>query len=169
MSFSWESMRVSLENIFSKACSIPFIWEDELKRIVKAPVGILSLGQSITVGRDSYRYTFRDSDISLDLYGHRELTVSVELHTRRKKGGPSARQLAEAARLALANPLVRDELLSLGMAFVETHPLVSIDFDIRTKRELRASFDVVFRIMLQKVQLNNIDYFESIALSENYL
>lgn len=169
MNFSWESMRISLENIFSKACAIPFIWEDEIRHVRRAPVGILSLGQSLTVGRDCHRYTFRNSDISLDLVGHREITVSVELHTQRKKDVVSARELAESARLALANPLVRDELSSLGIAFVETHPLITIETDMRSRRELRASFDVVFRIMLHKSEFKSIDYFESVAVSENFL
>src|SRR5271154_5995150 len=101
MSFAWNSMQIALERVFSEATDIPFTWDESLRRVPRTPVGILSLGDSRTVGRDAHRYTFRDSDISLDMYGYRELTINVQIRTRLAKSAPSSRMLAEKARLAL--------------------------------------------------------------------
>ena len=73
-------MQIALERVFSEATGISFTWDESLRRIPRAPIGVLSLGDSRTVGRDAHRYTFRDSDISLDMYGSRRgLTVSDSL------------------------------------------------------------------------------------------
>src|SRR5690606_30904682 len=128
MTFAWVGMQIALERVFSEATGIPFAWDDSLRRLPRAPIGVLSLGNSQTVGRDGHRYTFRDSDISLELYGYRELTINIQIRARLAKGAPSSRMLAEKARLALANPMYRDELRSAGLVFVETHPLLNLDF-----------------------------------------
>src|SRR5690606_2190606 len=101
MTFAWPSMQTSLERVFSEATGVPFTWDDSMSRLPRAPIGVLSLGQSMTVGRDGHRYTFRDSDISLDVYGYRELTVNVQIRSRLAKAAPSSRALAEKARLSL--------------------------------------------------------------------
>jgi len=167
MSYSWDAMQRALEHVFSDATGIPFTWDESLRRIPRAPIGVLSLGQSMTVGRDSHRYTFRDSDISLDVYGYRELTINVQIRARLAKTAPSSRIIAEKARLALANPMCRDELRNAGLVFVETHPLLTLDFSRTVRKELRSSFDVVFRIALHEQQkANHIGYFKSAAVSE---
>ncbi len=79
MSSPWGTMQTALERVFSEATDISFAWDDTLKRLPRAPIGVLSLGDSRVVGRDGYRYTFRDSDISLDAYGYRELTINVQI------------------------------------------------------------------------------------------
>lgn len=169
MTYSWNLIEAALERVFSEATGLPFTWEDSIKRLPRAPVGLLSLGQSMTVGRDGHRYTFRDSDVSLDVYGYRELTINIQIRARLAKPAPSSRMLAEKARLALANPMYRDELRSAGLVFVETHPLINLDFSRSVRKELRSSFDVVFRIVahehLSKVPF---DYFENVMISENY-
>src|SRR5262249_45728553 len=115
------------------------------------------------------RYTFRDSDVSLDIYGYRELTINIQIRARLSKLAPSSRMLAEKARLALANPMFRDELRSVGLVFVETHPLVNLDFSRSVRKELRSAFDVVFRLVLHEQLTNHaMDYFESAVVSENY-
>lgn len=168
MSFSWDLMQSALERVFSEATGIPFAWEESLRRLPTAPLGVLSLGVSKTVGHDGHRYTFRDSDTTLDVYGYRELTLNVQIRARLSKSAPSSRSLAEKARLALANPMYRDELRSFGLVFVETHPLISIDFSRSIRKELRSSFDVVFRLMVHEQQMaNHIGYFESVAISES--
>jgi hypothetical protein len=92
----------------------------------------------------------------------------VQIRARLAKSAPSSRSLAEKARLALANPMHRDELRSFGLVFVETHPLISIDFSRSIRKELRSSFDVVFRLMVHEQQMaNHIGYFESVAISES--
>ncbi len=170
MSFAWSSMQTALERVFSEATGIPFAWEDSIRRIPRAPLGVLSLGQSMTVGRDSHRYTLRDSDISLEMYGYRELTINVQIRARLAKSAPSSRALAEKARLSLANPVYRDELRSAGLVFVETHPLLNLDFSRTNRKELRSTFDVVFRLVVQEqAPANKIGFFDSIAVSENFL
>lgn len=168
MTFPWNFMQNTLEGIFSKATDIPFTWDESLRRLPRAPVGVLSLGSSSPVGRDSHRYTFRDSDISLDLYGYRELTINVQIRARLAKNAPSSRILAEKARLALANPIYRDELRSAGLVFVETHPLLNLDFSRSVRKELRSTFDVVFRLMLNEHITQPIDYFDRVVISENF-
>ena len=79
-------MQTLLERVFSDATGIAFAWEDWIRRLPRAPIGVLSLGQSMTVGRDGHRYTFRDSDISVAMYGYRELTVNVQIRARLAKG-----------------------------------------------------------------------------------
>lgn len=166
MNFSWDPIQSCLQNVFGKSTGIPFTWEDSLRMLPRAPLGVLSLGQSMVVGRDGYRYRFRDSDISLDLYGHRELTINIQIRARLAKSTPSSRALAEKARLSLANPLYRDQLRSAGLVFVETHPLLNLDFS-RNRKELRSTFDVVFRLVLNESMPASINYFEEIAISEN--
>lgn len=167
MTFNWNFMQTALEDVFNRATDIPFTWDESLRRLPRAPVGVLSLGSSTTVGRDGHRYTFRDSDISLDIYGYRELTINVQIRARLAKNAPSSRILAEKARLALVNPIYRDELRSAGLVFVETHPLLNLDFSRSVRKELRSAFDVVFRLVLNESVVKPIDYFDRIALSEN--
>ncbi len=168
MSHSWDAMQTALEHVFSEATGISFMWDESLRRIPRAPIGVLSLGQSMTVGRDGHRYTFRDSNISLDMYGYRELTINVQICARLAKSAPSSRIFAEKARLALANPTHRDELRSVGLVFVEAYPLLNLDFS-HTRKELRSTFDVVFRIVLHEQSATNIGYFDNISLSEHCL
>lgn len=167
MTFSWDPIQSCLQNVFSESTGIPFTWEDSLRLLPRAPLGVLSLGQSMVVGRDGYRYRFRDSDISLDLYGHRELTINIQIRARLAKSTPSSRALAEKARLSLANPIYRDQLRAAGLVFVETHPLLNLDFS-RNRKELRSTFDVVFRLVLNESMPSSINYFEEIAISENF-
>lgn len=168
MNYSWDAMQIALQRVFSKATGISFTWDESLKRIPKVPLGILALGASKVVGRDGHRYTFRDSNVTLDIYGYRELTINIQIRARLAKTAPSSRMLAEKTRLALANPLYREELRSAGLIFVETHPLLNLDFSRGARKELRSSFDVVFRLALhEEHSANNVGYFESAALSEN--
>lgn len=169
MTSSWKFIEAALERVFGEATGIPFTWEDSIKRLPRAPVGVLSLGQSMTVGRDGHRYTFRDSDVSLDVYGYRELTINVQIRACLAKSAPSSRTFKQKARLALANPMYRDELRSAGLVFVETHPLVNIDFSRSVRKELRSSFDVVFGLVVHEHQANvPMDYFDHIIVSENF-
>jgi hypothetical protein len=163
-------MQISLERVFSEATDIPFTWDDSISRLPRAPIGVLSLGQSMAVRRDGHRYTFRDSDISLDIYGYRELTVNVQIRARLAKESPSSRMLAEKARLSLANPMYRDELRSAGLVFVETHPLLNLDFSRTNRKELRSTFDVVFRVVLHDSQSSpQTGFFNSIIVNEQVL
>lgn len=167
MSFHWDKMQMALIRTFSEATGISFIW-DESSRLPRAPIGVLSLGQSMVLGRDSHHYTFRDSDISLDIQGYRELTVNVQIRARLAKSAPSSRVLAEKARLSLANPIFRDQLRAAGLVFVETHPLLNLDFSRSVRKELRSAFDVVFRLVLNESIAKPIDYFDRVAVSENF-
>ena len=125
------------------------------------------MGDSRAVGRDAHRYTFRDSSISLDMYGYRELTINVQVRTKPGGSAPSSRALGEKARLSLANPMHRDELRSAGLVFVETHPLLTLDFSRDTRKELRSSFDVVFRLILHEGQMaDETGFFDSVTLNE---
>lgn len=163
-------MQIALERVFCEATGIPFTWDESLRHIPRAPVGVLSLGSSRTVGRDGHRYTFRDSDISLDIYGYRELSISVQIRARLAKTAPSSRMLAEKARLALANPMCRDELRSAGLVFVETHPLLNLDFSRSVRKELRSTFDVVFRLVVhEQHSAHETGFFNSIVLNEHML
>jgi hypothetical protein len=169
MTYAWNLMQTALESIFSKAAGIPFTWNESLRRIPRTPNGVLSLGQSLTIGRDNHRYTFRDSTTTLDIYGYRELTINVQIRARLAKLAPSSRVLAEKARLSLANPLYRDELKAAGLVFIETHPLVHLDFS-RIRKELRSAFDVVFRLTLHEQQpSHDRGFFESVTVNENFL
>jgi hypothetical protein len=170
MTFAWDGVLTALESVFSEATGIPFTWDNTTKRIPRAPIGVLSLGQSMTVGRDGHRYTFRDSDITLDMYGYRELTIGIQIRARISKTAPSSRILAEKARLALANPVYRDELRSAGLVFVETHPLLNLDFSRTNRKELRSAFDVVFRLVLQEQKVwTGGGYFDHVETSEHIL
>jgi hypothetical protein len=170
MTFAWDGMQIALERVFSEATGIPFTWEETTRRLPRAPIGVLSLGQSMIVGRDGHRYTFRDSEITLDIYGYRELTINVQIRARLSKAAPSSRILAEKARLTLADPVYRDELRSAGLVFVETHPLLNLDFSRTNRKELRSTFDVVFRLVLhEQKSAHDTGFFESIAVSENFL
>jgi hypothetical protein len=144
----WPPIKTALENVFLRATGIPFVWSEEARRVLRPPIGILEIGQSMTLGRDTYHYNFRDSEVKLDICGHRELTIGVQLVSKQAKNIPSSRVLAEKARLALANPVYRDELRSVGLIFVESHPLVNLELSRHRTKELRSSFDVVFRLML---------------------
>lgn len=167
MSQSWDAMQKALAHVFNDATGVPFIWDESLRRLPRSSIGVLALGQSIAVGRDAHRYTFRDSNISLDMYGYRELTINVQIRARLAKAAPSSRVLAEKARLSLANPEYRDELRRAGLVFVETHPLLNLDFSRTTRRELRSSFDVVFRFVMHERQCaEHIGFFDSVTLKE---
>lgn len=167
MSF-WPGLQITLEHVFESATGIPFVWDDEPRKVMQKPYGVLALGQSITVGRDYSRYTFRDSDTSIDIVGHRELAITVQIYSRQARGECSARALIEKARLCLANPVYRDELRSAGLVFVENHPVADLDFTFQNRAENRSAFDVVFRLVLQENIGGKVPYFEAIEL-ENCL
>ncbi len=155
----WDNAQAALEQVFQRSTGIAFMWDEEPRKMMRRPCGILALGESITIGRDRSGYTFRDSDITLDLFGFRELTVNVQIFSRQAKGEDSARALIERARLSMANPFYRDELRSAGLIFVENHPVVDLDFSFDQRRESRAAFDVVFRLMLHEQQVMMSDEF----------
>lgn len=162
----WSAIEQTLAQVFSEASGIPFSWDDASKRLPRAPMGVLSLGQSMTIGRDGYKYTFRDSDVSLDIYGYRELTINIQIRARLAKCSPSSRVLAEKARLALANPTYRKQLKEVGLVVVETHPLINIDFSRSVRKELRSSFDVVFRLVAHEhVSHPSMDFFDKVEMS----
>ena len=164
----WSNVQIVLERVFSNATGIPFIWEDEPRYITPRPFGLLGLGQSITIGRDYSGYTFKNSDITLDICGQRELTIHIQIFSRQAKGEQSSRELIEKARLSLANPVYRDELRTAGLIFVENHPVADLDFSFANRKESRAAFDVVFRLMLHNSQTcRSNGYFSSVELSEN--
>jgi hypothetical protein len=147
---NWNLLQDALERVFSEATSIQFVWEEEPRQLISKPFGVLSLGQSITLGQDSHSYKFRDSDITLDLYGQREITVNVQIFARLARGEHSARALIEKSRLSLANPAYRDELRQVGLIFVENHPVVDLNFAFDQRHEARAAFDVVFRVVVHE-------------------
>jgi hypothetical protein len=162
---NWQLMQTALEGVFSEAINIPFVWDDEPRAMIPRPFGLLSLGQSITIGRDASGYTFRDSDITLDIYGHREVTVTVQVFSRQARGEKSSRALIERARLALANPIYRDELRSVGLVFVENHPIADLNAIFQNRKESRAAFDVVFRVLLHESQpLKHMTHFDAVQL-----
>ena len=168
MSF-WPGLQITLEHVFESATGIPFVWDDEPMKAIPKPYGVLALGQSISIGRDYGRYTFHDSNTTIDLIGHRELTINVQIFSRQARGDNSARALIEKARLSLANPVYRDELRSAGLVFVETHPVANLNFTFQNRAENRCAFDVVFRLVLQEqIATRNIDFFDSVAISENF-
>ena len=164
----WPGLQITLENVFRSSTGIPFVWEDEPRKMMRKPYGVLALGQSITIGRDYSSYNFRDSDISIDMVGQRELTINVQVFSRQPKGELSARELIERARFSLANPVYRDELRSAGLIFVENHPISSLNFSFQNRAENRASFDVVFRLLLQDKAPSEAKYFDDVTL-ENCL
>jgi len=165
----WPGLQIILEYVFESATGIPFVWEDEPIKVMQKPYGVLSLGQSVTVGRDYSRYTFRDSDTSIDIIGHRELTINVQIFSRQARGDKSARALIEKARLCLANPIYRDELRSAGLVFVENHAVTDLNFTFQNRAENRSTFDVVFRLILQEqIVSDNVGFFDSVAISENF-
>jgi hypothetical protein len=159
----WPGLQITLEHVFESATSIPFVWNDEPRKMMRKPFGTLSLGQSITVGRDT-DYYFRDGGGSCELVGHREITINVQVFSRQARGESSARVLIEKARLSIANPVYRDELRSAGLVFVENHPVTSLDFTFQNRAENRATFDVVFRLILQEKITTNQAHFDAIEL-----
>jgi hypothetical protein len=142
----WPGLQITLEHVFESATGIPFVWNDEPIKVMKKPYGVLALGQSITLGRDSSRYTFSHSDTTIDLVGYRELTINVQVFSRQSGGDVSARALIEKARLCLANPVFQN------------------------RKENRSAFDVVFRLVLnEQLSTDSTGYFDTIAVSENFL
>lgn len=164
----WPGLQITLEHVFESATTIPFVWDDEPRKMMRKPFGILSLGQCITVGRDTDYYHFRDEGGSCELVGQREITINVQVFSRQARGDCSARFLIEKARLCLANPVYRDELRSAGLVFVENHPVTSLDFTFQNRAESRSVFDVVFRLIMQEKITTNQAYFDTVEL-ENRL
>lgn len=86
----------SLEKAFSDAMNIPFVWEDEPRTCLQKLYGVLSFGQSITIGKDYSRYVFNNIDVTLNTYGHREITVTVQAFSRKAKGEHSSYKIAQS-------------------------------------------------------------------------
>jgi hypothetical protein len=160
----WPGLQITLEHVFKSATNIPFVWSDEPRKMMQKPFGILSLGQCVTVGKDTDYYYFRDGGGSCELVGHREISINVQVFSRKARGESSARVLIEKARLSLANPVYRDELRSAGLVFVENHPVTSLDFTFQNRAENRATFDVVFRVIMQEKITTNQAHFDAVLL-----
>jgi hypothetical protein len=167
MSF-WPNLQITLEHVFRSGTGIPFVWEDEPRKMMQKPFGILSLGQCLSVGRDRGFYQLEDGCTNYELIGHRELTISCQIFSRQSRGENSSRALIEKARLSMANPLYRDKLRSAGLVFVENQPASSLNFSFQNRAENRSSFDVVFRIVMKEQVATNTAYFDAIEL-ENRL
>src|SRR5262245_32909566 len=168
MSF-WPGLQITLEHVFESATGISFVWDDEPMKAMQKPYGILSLRQSMSIGRDYSRYTFRDSDTSIDIIGHRELTINVQIFSRQARGDRSARELIERARLCLANPVYRDELRSAGLIFVENHSVVDLNFSFQNRAENRSAFDVVFILVLHEHHaVTYVGFFVSFAVGDHW-
>jgi hypothetical protein len=99
-------LQITLEHVFESATGIPFVWSDEPIKVMQKPYGVLALGQSITLGRDSSRYTFSHSDTTIDIIGHRELTINVQVSCapRASRRLLSASIGSKRRGYALANP-----------------------------------------------------------------
>lgn len=166
--FNWAGLQVTLQHVFESATQIPFIWQDETRKVLTKPFGILSLGQSIMVGQDYGQYTFRDGGGTCELIGHRELTINVQIFSRTAQGQCSSRVLIERARLSLANPSYQKELNAAGLVFVENHPVNHLEFSFQNRAENRSTFDVVFRLVLKDKIPSKIPYFDSVKV-ENAL
>jgi hypothetical protein len=107
---------------------------------------------------------------TIDLVGYRELTINVQVFSRQSGGDVSARALIEKARLCLANPVYRDELRSAGLVFVENQPVADLNFTFQNRKEKRSAFDVVFRLVInEQLSTDSTGYFDTIAVSENFL
>lgn len=169
MSFSWPGLQITLEHIFESATGIPFVWEDEPRKIMIKPYGVLSLGQSVVSGRDFSSYDFEKEPL-VNVSGYRELTITVQIFGRFIRGDKSSRALIERARLALANPVYKDELRTAGLVFVENHPVAELEFSFDQRHEKRAAFDVVFRhIIEQQHAWPEGGYFSTLELERDCL
>ena len=167
---SWPLIQTALENVFSRATGLAFVWDNEPRKLLPKPFGVLALGESVSIGRDHSAYKFRNSDISINLSGYREITITVQIISRQARGEQSSRAIIERARLALANPVYRDELRSAGLVFVENHPVLDISNSFDQRQESRAAFDVVFRLMLnEEHSWPQGGYFESVDMSEHMI
>lgn len=146
---NWNKIQVALKSFFEQGTGIPFLWANESQRLLAKPMGILSLENSTMMGRDMSGYTFHDSGVTLDIEGQRELTVNVQVFSRRSDLAHSARSYLEMARFALKAPVFKSILDAAGLIFVESHPINDLDFTFSNRKESRASLDLVFITRVQ--------------------
>ncbi len=56
------------------------------------------------------------------------------------------------------------------MVFLETHPLLNLDFARTNRKELCSTFDVVFRLVLHEHRpAHDHEFFDNVAVGENFL
>ena len=146
---NWNQIQIALKLFFEQGTGIPFLWSNESQRLLSKPMGIMSLENSTVLGQDMSSYTFRDSAVTLDISGQRELTVNVQVLSRHSDLAQSARAYLEQARLAFKNPACQKILDSAGLVFVESHPINDLDFTFSNRKESRASVDLIFRTLIQ--------------------
>ncbi len=155
-----------LKDVFESATGVKFVWNNEPRSLLAKPFGVLSLGNSASVGRDNFSYDFEDK--TLQVYGSRELTINIQIFARDAKGQKSSRELIERARLSLANPIHKESLRKAGLVFLENHSVVDLEFSYDQRHENRSSFDVVFSMCLHELQaIKDINYFDKVNISEN--
>ena len=142
---NWNKIQVALKSFFEQGTGLPFLWANESQRLLAKPLGLLSLDNSTVIGQDMSGYTFRDSNVTLDISGQRLLTVNVQVLSRHSDLAQSARAYLEQARLALKHPAYQKILEAAGLVFVESHPINDLGFTFSNRKEFRASVDLVFR------------------------
>src|SRR5262245_47457245 len=101
----WAEMQRALKQCFHESTGIHFIWEHESLAMLPKPFGALKIAQSQSIGRDQVAYTFRDSSVTVNVCGFRELTITCQVYTNSQKPGARARDILEAARLMLVHPI----------------------------------------------------------------
>ena len=161
----WINAKRALQNVFESSTSIKFVWSDEARTLIRKPFGILSLGNSVCIGRDDSFYDFKEN--SLEIYGIREVTINVQIFSRQTNHS-SSRELIEKARLMISNPIYKDILRKSGLVFLHNNSVVDLNFSYDQRHENRSSFDVVFSMCLHESQtIKDINYFDEVSTSEN--
>jgi hypothetical protein len=106
---------------------------------------VLNVAQSSAPWRDDVYVVNDEGDYVTYLVGARDINVNVQVFSRSHLPTENARNFLEKARTALRKPKFESQLKGAGLALLETHPIVELDFSFDQRRESRAAFDVVFR------------------------
>lgn len=164
---NWQQIQVALKSFFEQGAGIPFLWANESQRMLKKPMGILSLENSAVLGRDMSGYTFKDSGVTIDIAGQREITVNAQVFSRASHPDQSGRAYLEKARFALKHPIYQKVLADSGLVFVEAHTINDLDHIASGRKESRASLDLVFRVQVELSQpISNMHPIEKVELQE---
>ena len=148
-------LQIVFKRFFETSARIPFLWENQPSKLLQKPYGVLRLGPSRSLGRDQ---VFYDS-----VAGERELMLNCQIFSRSNIPPQCARSVLERIRLMLALSEERRSLREAGLIFVESTPIVDLDFTCEGRSESRASFDTVWR-QQEVMEIPEPGYFNHVSV-----
>lgn len=132
------------KHVFEQAAGISFIWNQEPRKALKRPYGVLTMGASRSIGRDEFYYAWSGAGESA-YAGERELSLNCQIVALANPSSKCARVFIERVRIFLHRADLKAGLRRQGLVFVDSTPVVDLIVSSDLRADSRVSFDTIWR------------------------